>query len=220
VATLCRVLLCYPLVVSASWMRNDGTAAKSIVVGHSGVAQGGEDRKPFMAVDGNLVTDWDSALDPADNSCWLALDFGGSVSLTAFAITGRGDEVHDTKDHELQTGTSATGPWVTVGTFVAKPCKPPDFTPADCAAPSASTGAKFRQVFELPQAASSQHFRWVAKTRYSEFQVYLQEIEFQATPAWGWAFIIVFMLGSSGYVGGFAAYNYRTKGLRGQALLP
>ena len=214
------VLLCSPLVVSGSWLQNDGTAAQSIVVGHSGVAQGGEERKPFMAVDGNPATDWDSAVDPADNSCWLALDFGGSVTLSAFALTGRGDDTHDTKDHELQTGTSATGPWVTVGSFVAKPCKPPDFTAADCNTPSSMTTAKFRQVFELPSAASSQHFRWVSKTRYSEYQVYLQEIEFRTAPAWGWAFIIVLLLGSGGYVGGFAAYNYKAKGLRGQAVVP
>lgn len=214
------VLLGLPRVASGSWMRNTGTAAKSVVVGHSGVAQGGEDRKPFMAVDGNPATDWDSAVDPADNSCWLAFDFGDSVTLNAFALTGRGDETHDTKDHELQTGASATGPWVTIGKFVAKPCKPPEFTAADCSAPTSAAAAKFRQVFELPSPTSSQYFRWAAKTRYSEYQVYLQEIEFQASPAWGWAFIIVLVLGVGGYVGGFSAYNHRTKGLRGQAILP
>jgi hypothetical protein len=216
------VALALPPVATGSWMTNDGTAASSIDVGHSGVAQGGEDRKPFMAVDGNLLTDWDSATDPADESCWLALDFGETVTIDAFALTGRGDEVHDTKDHELQSGPSPKGPWATAGSFVAKPCKPPDFAAAACAQPNSGAlkVAKFRQVFTLPSSASGRYFRWVAKTRYSEYQVYLQEIEFRLAPAWGWAFLIVLMIGSGGYLGGFAAYNYKTKGLRGRELLP
>eukprot|EP01045_Picozoa_sp_COSAG04_P016938 COSAG04_NODE_1459_length_6621_cov_3.753450_2_plen_280_part_00 len=202
------------------WLENHGTAHSSLAVGSSGVAGGGEDRPAWMAVDGVRTTDWDAAVDATDQTCWLALDFQSSVTITGFRITGRGDHVHDTKDHELQTGGSPTGPWTTVGTFVAKECGPPDFTAAQCAATnSAPTAGEFTQEFTLPSAASSRYWRWVAKTRWTEFQVYLQEIEFHLAAPWGWFFILFLLLGAAAYFGGFAAQNYRLKGVRGRELL-
>ena len=135
------LLLATACTSRCSWLVNTGTASKSIVIGHSGVAAGGENRPPYMAVDGKFETDWDSALDPKDQSCWIAIDFGGTVDLAAFRITGRGDGVHDTKEHVIQVGDSPSGSWKTVGTFTAQQCKPPAFpatvcAPADSAQPS------------------------------------------------------------------------------------
>ena len=121
-----------PPGAEGSWIVNHGTEGTSLAVGSSGVAGGGEDRKPFQAVDGVVTTDWDAALDAKDSSCWLTLDFGGTVTLTAIAVTQRGDSTHDTKDHEMQTGSSISGPWETVGSWTAKECKPPDFPAAEC----------------------------------------------------------------------------------------
>jgi hypothetical protein len=104
---LCAAAISLAVGARAEWVTNDGTQQKSIVAGHSGVAGGGEDRPPFMAVDGNFATDWDSAIDATDQSCWLAVDFGSSVTLVDFAITQRGDSTHDAKEHELQVGRRA-----------------------------------------------------------------------------------------------------------------
>jgi hypothetical protein len=207
-------------VVEGGWLQNKGTATKSWVVGHSGVTTGGEARAPYMAVDGDVHTDWDSAVDPHDQSCWLVLDLGTSVMLSSFAVTQRGDTTHDTKDHELQYGESPTGPWKTAGSFVAKPCAPPSFVAADCATtPTAVTG-KFRQVFALPSAASGRYWRWVAKTRFTEYQVFLQELELQTYAGWGGPFLVVMASCAALYLGGFSVYNWKARGLRGTAIFP
>ena len=74
---------------------------------------------------------------------------------------------------------------------MAKECGPPEWTAAQCAAAnSAPTAGEFTQEFTLPSAASSRYWRWVAKTRWTEFQVYLQEIEFHLAAPWGWFFIL------------------------------
>ena len=73
----------------------------------------------------------------------------------------------------------------------------------------------FKQTFILPSSVSSRYWRWMAKTRYSQYQVYLQEIEFELTAAWGWPFIGLLLLGIALYVAVFSAHNYKVKGLRG-----
>ena len=77
-------------------------------------------------------------------------------------------------------------------------------------------GFAFKQTFELESSTSSRYWRWVAQTRYSEYQVYLQEIEFELAADWGWAFIGVLLLLAGLYVAGFGAHNYKVKGLRGK----
>jgi hypothetical protein len=197
------------------WFTNDGTAAESLVVGSSGTTASGkpleERMKPFLAVDGNVTSQWNSKIDPADNSCWLTLDFGSEVTVHGFALIQRGDITHDAKDHELQTGETKDGPWQSAGSFVGKQCKPPAFSAAQCREKNQAGAAAFRTTFDLPTPATSRYFRWVAKSRYSEFQLYLYEIEFRGS---NWAAVLLLLLGigSCVYVSGGVALAAKTEG--------
>jgi hypothetical protein len=194
------------------WLTNDGTASKSLVVGDSGTVPSPTwPRQPFMAVDGDVTTQWNAAIDASDKSCWLVLDFGSAVTIHGFALLQRGDTTHDAKDHELLTGATKDGPWVSAGSFVAKECKPPAFTARQCREKNQPGAAAFRQAVDLPSPATSRYFRWVAKTRYSEYQLYLYEIEFRFSN-WGEGFLLLVALGGTLYLGGGVALAAKSRG--------
>ena len=177
-----------PARAFGGWLTNDGTASTSLVVADSGTTPSGSPliarQKPFMAVDGNVSSQWNAMIDESDSSCWLVLDFGSEATIHGFALIQRGDITHDVKDHELQTGATQAGPWKTVGSFVGQECKPPAFAVAQCRVKNQAGAAAFRQAFDLPSPATSRYFRWVAKTRFSEYQLYLYEIQFRES-GWG-----------------------------------
>lgn len=197
------------------WLSNDGTASKSIVVDSSGTTPSGspllERQKGYMAVDGNMTSQWNAMIDPHDQSCWLVLDFGAEVTVHGFAVVQRGDITHDVKDHELQTSTTKDGPWQSVGIFVGQQCKPPAFRARQCREKNQAGAAAFRQTFDLPSASTSRYFRWVAKTRFSEYQLYLYEIQFRGS-AWGAMLLILSGLCTCFYVFGGIAMGARTDG--------
>ena len=166
-----------PASAFGGWLTNDGTASKSLVVGDSGTVPSGspviERLKPYMAVDGNVTSQWNAEIDAADKSCWLVLDFEAEVTVYGFALIQRGDITHDAKDHELQTGDTKEGPWKSVGSFVGEECKPPAFSARQCRDKNQPGAAAFRQTFDLPSTATSRYFRWAAKTRFTDYQLYL-----------------------------------------------
>lgn len=166
-----------------------------------------------MSMDGDVKTYWDSAIDTEDKSCWLVMDFGEPVTLHGFAIIQRGDSTHDVKDHELQTGPSEKGPWTTADSFVAQECKPPAFSELVCRAKNQAVAAAFRQTFDLPSPATARYFRWVAKTRFSEYQLFLYEIEFRFSN-WGTEFCALLLAGGAAYVGCGMAYAQRVHGAK------
>lgn len=204
-----------PARAFGGWLTNDGTASKSLVVADSGTVASGSPLvarlKSYLAVDGNTSSQWNAQLDATDKSCWLVLDFGAEATVHGFALIQRGDNTHDAKDHELYTGATADGPWQSVGSFVAQECKPPAFTVAQCRVKNQAGTAAFRQTFDLPSAATSRYFRWVAKTRYSEYQLYLYEIQFRCSN-WGFELLLILGLGGFAYVGGGVALAAKTEG--------
>ncbi len=197
------------------WMSNDGTASESLVVGSSGTTPSGtpllERQKGFMAVDGNITSQWNAAIDPADKSCWLVLDFGAEVTIHGVALIQRGDITHDAKDHELQTAAGKDGPWQSVGSFLGQECKPPAFSASQCREKNQPGAAAFRQTFDLPAPAASRYFRWVAKTRFSEYQLYLYEIQFRFS-AWGAVLLLLLGFSSCIYIAGGVAHSVKTAG--------
>jgi hypothetical protein len=213
--SLLLLLLTPPGGSGLGWMTNDGTASESLVVGSSGTTPSGspplERMKPFMAVDGDVATQWNAAVDSADKSCWLVLDFGSEVTIEGLALVQRGDITHDAKDHELQTAATQDGPWQSAGSFVGQECKPPTFSARQCRGPNQPGAAAFRQTFELPSPATSRYFRWVAKTRFSEYQLYLYEIQFRFS-AWGAVTLLLLCLCSCAYVSGGVALGVKTEG--------
>ena len=213
--SLLLVLLDPPGGSGLGWLTNDGTASESLVVGSSGTTLSGtpplERQKPYMAVDGDVATQWNALVDSADKSCWLVLDFGSEVTIEGLALVQRGDITHDAKDHELQTAASKDGPWQSVGSFVGQECKPPAFSARQCRAPNQPGAAAFRQTFDLPSPATSRYFRWVAKTRFSEYQLYLYEIQFRFS-AWGAVLLLLLCLFSCAYVSGGVALGVKTEG--------
>jgi beta-glucosidase len=65
---------------------------------------------PSGAVDGNATTRWAStAADPQ----WIYVDLGASYTISRVKITW---EAACGKDYQIQTGTSASGPWTTIKT--------------------------------------------------------------------------------------------------------
>ena len=205
-----------PAWAFGGWLTNDGTASTSLVVADSGTTPSGSPliarQKPFMAVDGNVSSQWNAEIDTTDNSCWLVLDFGASeATIHGFALIQRGDITHDVKDHELQAGATQGGPWKTVGSFVGEECKPPAFAAAQCRVKNQAGAAAFRQAFDLPSPATSRYFRWVAKTRFSEYQLYLYEIQFRES-GWGATLLLVLTVASCAYLVGGVGHAANTEG--------
>ena len=103
-----------------------------------------------------------------------------------------------------------------MGSFVGQECQPPAFTARQCRDKNQPGAAAFRQTFDLPAPATSRYFRWVAKTRFSEYQVYLYEIQFRFS-AWGavlhWSWVV-----QRTYVAGGVALGVKTEESHGAGL--
>ena len=212
------LIILAPSAVAAlpgGWVTNDGTASKSLAVSDSGTVPSGspptKQEPAYKAFDGDVNTMWDAEVDKTDQSCWVVLDFGADVTIHAFAIVQRGDLTHDVKDHELLTGATKDGPWRSVGSYVGQECKPPAFSPLECRGKNQAGAAAFRQVFDLPSAATGRYFRWVAKTRYSEYQLFLYELEIRFSN-WGVDFLLLLGIGSCTYLLGGVAAAAKTQG--------
>ena len=62
--------------------------------------------------------------------------------------------------------------------------------------------------------------RWDIKSRHSQFQVWVGEVQFYETTYLGWIIVAVLFLSGSSYFGGGYWYNSRSGGIRGAAALP
>jgi len=214
--------LCCAPAGAGGWIENSGTASASIVSGSSGENLACPNNA-WKAVDGiedfgckashpghELVAGlhgvpggWNAGPGGPDKDDFLTFDFGSAKTLLGFRYTGAGDKVHDAKTIVVEVGTSKTGPWTQVATFTGKDGKH-----------GANSWNKVWQEFEFP-ATTSQHWKWTAKApRYSQWQIWVGEIQWREPSDWGWWFIALFVGGGSVYLFGGYAYNVKQRGRR------
>ena len=99
--------------IGGTWQTNHGTAAASMVAGSSGYTDGPAGA-PWLAMDGNTSTMWDSQQgtpSPASRkqNFWVMVDFGRNVTVEGFEVTSPGDGVHDPKGMRLLANAPADG---------------------------------------------------------------------------------------------------------------
>lgn len=222
---LARLLLMgqLPTGTEGGWIDNTGTADNSIVSGSSGDNLACPNNAAWTAVDGivdfgcagatpgqplapglhGTPGGWNAA--PPGEDEWLTFDFGKPVTLDGFRYSGGGDGVHDAKGIVISVGASKNGPWNTVDKFEGQKGKG-----------KANTWSLVWQEFEF-SSTTSQHWKFTATSpRFSEWQIWVGEIQFHQPSNWGWIVIALLVFGGGGYFGGGYLYNKN----RGRAAIP
>jgi len=90
---------------------------------------------------------------------WVTFDFVTPRPITKFAYYGYGDTTHDVKVFDLQIRNELDLTWTTVKSFIGV------------------AGTKERQEFGEFQAVA-RFWKWNIRTKYSEYQAYVTEVEF------------------------------------------
>jgi len=106
---------------------------------------------------------WNAAVSgqPTGEVDWLVFDLLVlNFQVTEFSFQALGDNVHDPATFKLQTGLSAFGPWTDLQSFTA------------------STGTTVYQYFTLSTPTAGRYWRWVILTRASQYQSYVQKVNF------------------------------------------
>ena len=194
----------------AGYLSNAATsAANALVVASSGEnlacannAWKTVDGKPNFGCDGATpghtgapVAGWNAGPGTPHAAQWLVFDFKSAVTLSGLRFSGGGDKIHDADEMTISTGAASTGPWAPVGAAFngkAGAGKPNTWNEVwqEFEFPSASTNDElFIQMMNLAfkmmtlvQQTAARFWRWDIKTRHSEWQVWVGEVEFYEVP--------------------------------------
>ena len=196
----------------AGYIHNEASSAEtSIVSGSSGEnlacanqAWKAADGETFFGCDGATpgtkgkpVGGWNAGPGGPDALQFLTFDFKQPVTLTGLRFSGAGDKIHDANAMTVEVGASQNGPWTQVGAFEG-----------EAGSGKPNTWSEVWQEFEFTKT-TSQHWKWNFKSRHSEWQVWVGEVEWHEASVWGWVVVGVVLLGGGGYVGGGKAPRYR-----------
>ena len=101
---------------------------------------------------------WDPSNPGWGNPHWVVFEFAVAAPLNTFSFWSSGDTTHDTKNWHLDTGVTATGPWVQVASGVGA------VTDAEQVTTFTTTTSKF--------------YRFYISDRYSYYQAFVREVDF------------------------------------------